>query len=78
MSNQSPFEIRLELLKMAKEMLEQEYYSEMNAIEVKHQFEIEVANRKGLPLPDRKTIPYPTEAQVIHKAAMLNEFVSKG
>ena len=32
MSNMTPFEIRLELLKMAKEMLEQDYYGKRELI----------------------------------------------
>ena len=78
MPNKTPFEIRLELLKMAKEMLEQEYFQTMNAIDMKYSFEIEEATRKGLPLPDKKTVDYPTETQVIAKAAELNTFVSNG
>ena len=76
MSNASPFEIRLELLKMAKEMLEQEYFQRVSGIDQKYGFEIEEAHRKGLPIPDRQVLPYPTEQDVIRKADTLNAFVS--
>jgi len=78
MSNKTPFEIRLELLKMAKEMLEQEYFGKMDAINQKYSFQLDEANRKGLPVPDRDAISFPTEAQVIAKATELNAFVSNG
>jgi hypothetical protein len=76
MPNASPFEIRLELLKMAKEMLEQEYFQKVQGIDQKYGFEIEEAHRTGKPIPDRKILPYPTEQDVIRKADALNAFVS--
>ena len=78
MSNKTPFEIRLELLKMAKEMLEQEYFGKIDVLNQKYQFQLDEANRKGTPIPDRDTIPYPSEAQIIAKATDLNAFVSNG
>jgi len=76
MPNASPFEIRLQLLKMAKEMLEHEYFQKTAGIDQKYSFLIEEAHRKGLPIPDRETVPYPTEQDVIRKADALNAFVS--
>ena len=76
MSNKTPFEIRLELLKMAKEMLEQEYFQKTSAIDQKYGFLLDDAQRKGTEIPDREQIAYPTEAQVIAKATELNAFVS--
>jgi len=76
MSNKTPFEIRLELLKMAKEMLEQEYFGKMDAINQKYGFQMEEAQRKGTEVPDREQVAYPTEDQIIAKAETLNAFVS--
>jgi len=76
MPNKTPFEIRLELLKMAKEMLEQEYFQKVQGIDQKYGFEIEEAHRTGKPIPDRQVLPYPTESEVIKKAESLNAFVS--
>jgi len=76
MSNKTPFEIRLELLKMAKEMLEQEYFQKTSAIDQKYGFQLEEAQRKGTAVPDREEVAYPTEEQIIAKAETLNAFVS--
>jgi len=76
MSNKTPFEIRLELLKMAKEMLEQEYFQKTSAIDQKYGFQMEEAQRKGTEVPDREQVAYPTEDQIIAKAETLNAFVS--
>lgn len=78
MSNKTPFEIRLELLKMAKEMLENEYFQKTSLIDRKYEFDMEEAQRKGLPCPERKSINYPTEEEVIKKANSLNKFISNG
>ena len=76
MSNKTPFEIRLELLKMAKEMLEQEYFQKTSAIDQKYSFQLDEAVRKGTNIPDRDQVDYPTEDQIIAKAETLNAFVS--
>ena len=78
MPNKTPFEIRLELLKMAKEMLEQEYFQKVDAVNQRYGFQLEEAQRKGLEVPAREEVPYITEAQVVAKAAELNAFVSNG
>jgi len=78
MSNKTPFEIRLELLKMAKEMLENEYYQEVSLLDRKYEFEMEEAQRRGLSCPERCSIKYPTEEEIIKKANALNKFVSNG
>jgi len=43
MSNMTPFEIRLELLKMAKEMLEEDYRSKREQISNDWSVKVEVA-----------------------------------
>lgn len=77
MSNMSPYEIRLEILKMAKEMLEQEYYGQREIVSNVWQSKVETARQSGLPIPEHPGYPkYPTEADVISKASALNGFIS--
>jgi hypothetical protein len=77
MSNLTPFEIRLELLKMAKEMLTEEYYGKRDQISQDWQVKVESAKLHGQQIPEHPALPpYPTENDVIAKAQSLNGFVS--
>ena len=77
MSNMTPFEIRLELLKMAKDMLTEDYYGRREVVSNDWQMKIESARLNGGAIPDHPGFPaYPSEAEVIAKAATLNGFVS--
>ena len=77
MSNLTPFEIRLELLKMAKEMLTEEYYGKRDQISQDWQVKVESAKLHGQQIPEHPALPpYPTENEVITKAQSLNGFVS--
>lgn len=74
----TPFEIRLELLKMAQTMLEQDYYGKREQISNDWQVKVENARHAGSVPPEHPGFPaYPTEAEVIAKAATLNGFVSQ-
>jgi len=74
----TPFEIRLELLKMAKEMLEQDYYGKRELIGNDWQVKVENARHAGQVPPDHPGFPaYPSEADIIAKAQTLNGFVSQ-
>ena len=78
MSNMTPFEIRLELLKMAKEMLEQDYYGKRELVSNDWQVKVENARHAGQVPPDHPGFPaYPSEADIIAKAQTLNGFVSQ-
>jgi hypothetical protein len=78
MSNLTPFEIRLELLKMAKDMLTEDYYGKREVINNDWQMKIESAKLNGGVVPDHPGFPpYPTEAEIIAKAQQLNGFVSQ-
>lgn len=78
MSNMTPFEIRLELLKMAKDMLTEEYYGKREVISNDWSTKIEVAKLNGGAIPDHPGFPaYPGEAEIIAKANALNGFVSQ-
>lgn len=78
MSNMTPFEIRLELLKMAKEMLTEDYYGKREQISQDWQVKVENARHAGAQPPDHPGFSaYPTEADIITKAQTLNSFVSQ-
>ena len=77
MSNMTPFEIRLELLKMAKDMLNDEYYGKREQISNDWQVKVDSAKINGGTIPDHPGFPaYPSEAEIIAKAQVLNGFVS--
>lgn len=77
MSNMTPFEIRLELLKMAKEMMVEDYYGKREIISNDWQMKVESARVNGVTIPEHPPFPqYPSESEVIAKATTLNGFVS--
>jgi proteasome lid subunit RPN8/RPN11 len=77
MSNMTPFEIRLELLKMAKDMLSDEYYGKREQISNDWQTKVDSAKINGGSIPDHPGFPaYPSETDIIAKATALNGFVS--
>ncbi len=74
----TPFEIRLELLKMAKEMLEQDYYGNREKISNEYAAKCDYAKIHGQPIPEHPGYPaFPSETDVIKKATELNGFVSQ-
>ncbi len=74
----SPFEIRLELLKMARDMLTEDYYGKRQIVDSNWQQQIELAKQTGVPSPSHPGYPaYPNEAEIISKATTLNNFVSQ-
>jgi hypothetical protein len=78
MSNMTPFEIRLELLKMAKDMLVEEYYGKREQVSSEWNLKADVAKIHGSEIPAHPGYPaYPTEADVVAKATQLNGFVSQ-
>ena len=78
MSNMTPFEIRLELLKMAKEMLEQDYYGNREKVSNEYASKCDFAKMNGQPIPEHPGFPaFPSETEVIKKATELNSFVSQ-
>ena len=78
MSNMTPFEIRLELLKMAKDMLSEDYFGKREQVNNDWQVKVENARHAGAQPPDHQGFPaYPTEIDIINKAQALNGFVSQ-
>jgi len=77
MSNLTPFEIRLELLKMAKDMLSDDYYGKREIISNEFSNKCDIAKIHGTEIPTHPGFPaYPSEADIIAKAQTLNGFVS--
>lgn len=77
MSNMTPFEIRLELLRMARDMLDAEYYGKREQISSQWHIDCESAKLRGEEPPKHPDFPpYPTEQEITAKAIALNGFVS--
>lgn len=76
--SKTPFEIRLELLKMAKEMLEQDYFSKREQISSDWNSQVNAAMNSNITPPVHPGFPeYPSELDIIQKAHVLNSFISK-
>lgn len=77
MSNLTPFEIRLQLLQMAKELLLEEYHSSKDRLTNEWNVKVESAKLNGQAIPEHPAFPtYPSENEIIAKAQSLNGFVS--
>jgi hypothetical protein len=73
----TPFEIRLELLKMAKDMLGDDYYGKREVVANQYAAECDAAKQKGDNPPKHPGYPsFPSEQDIITKAQALNVFVS--
>jgi hypothetical protein len=79
------YEIRLELLKMAKEMLEQDWHAQRDAVMTDYSTKVSLAHGRAesmgfanADMPAAPTFkPFPTEEEIIKKAKVLNEFVAQ-
>jgi len=79
------YEIRLELLKMAKEMMEQDWHAQREAVMTDYSTKVSLAHGKAesqgfasAEMPAQPTFrPFPTEEEIIKKAKVLNEFVAQ-
>lgn len=71
--SKTPFEIRLQLLEMAKDLLTQEYYVKKELAMLGWHAKLE--SDKASPIP--KIGSMPSEDQIIEKAKKLNAFVSQ-
>lgn len=73
----TPFEIRLELLRMAKDMLYDDYNAQRDKITQDWNIKCETAKTKGETPPEHPGLPtIPSEQDIINKAQTLNGFVS--
>ena len=77
MSNMTPFEIRLELLKMARDMLYDDYNAQRDRLSQDWNVKCDTAKAKGEVPPEHPALPtIPSEQDIINKAMTLNGFVS--
>ncbi len=75
--NQTPYVVRLELLKMAREILTEDYYGKREFIVLDWQERVAHCREKGSVPPALPQFPpFPTETDIINKAKQLNQFVS--
>lgn len=75
--NKTPYEIRLEILKISKDILTESFYQQREAERLYWETESEMARKDNKTLPFLKyTSSFPTEDQIIEKAKKLNDFVS--
>jgi hypothetical protein len=75
MTTANGYQIRLELLKMAKEMLEQDWHAQRDAVMTDYHTK---ASRDENFIPAPPTFKsFPTEEEIIKKAKVLNEFVAQ-
>jgi hypothetical protein len=74
----TPYEIRLELLKMAQTLVTDEYSYNTEASEEQWRTQVDAAKIAGTTSPDYPQLPpFPTEADIVKKAEQLNLFVSQ-
>ena len=77
------YTIRLELLKMAKDMLEQDWHASRQVTQQQWEHQVNLAQRTAArdslteaitPAPTFR--PFPSEAEIISTATALNQFIS--
>jgi hypothetical protein len=74
----TPYEIRLELLKMAKDMLTDDYHTRHDSLQQQWHTQVDAAKIAGTQSPDFPALPaFPTEDEIVKKAEALNQFVSQ-
>ena len=71
--SKTPYEIRLELLTLAKEILQAPVYEKRNKLSDEYHSKLTDANRETFPYP---TLPdFPSTTDIISKAEELKKFV---
>ena len=74
--SKTPYEIRLDLLKMANEILVTPVFQTRDALMQEYHSKLTDANRETHPFP---VLPgFPSSSDIIAKATELNKFVSQG
>ena len=75
--SKTPYEIRLEVLKMAQEAEMQNFYANREALMNNWQVEVETARNHNKIPPAMPTMPeFPTQEAVVSKAQFLGEFIN--
>lgn len=72
--SKTPFEIRLELLTLAKEILQAPVYEKRSQLADEYHSKLTDANRATMPFPTMPDLPSTTD--IVAKAEELNKFVS--
>lgn len=73
--SKTPYEIRLELLKLAKESLFEPVYNKRDSLKDEYYSKVTDENKGTVPYP---TLPdFPSTADIVAKAEELNKFVSQ-
>jgi hypothetical protein len=74
----TPYEIRLSLLQMAKDLLTDDYHTKRNSLEQEWATKVDAAKIAGTESPSFPALPtFPTENEIVKKAEALNLFVSQ-
>jgi len=77
MANKTPFEIRLEVLKMAQDLYMSNWYANKDKAQTEYQTKFQIAERDGVKFDEELEVPpFPSEVDIIAKAEKLNAFIS--
>ena len=77
MANKTPFEIRLEVLKMAQDLYMSNWYANKEKAQTEYQTKFQIAERDGQVFSESLDVPdFPNEVDIIAKAEKLNAFIS--
>lgn len=72
----NPYEVRLEVLKMAAGMLNDEYYGKRQVIDENWQTQVTTARENNTIPPNHPGFPdFPTEEKILEKANKLYKFI---
>lgn len=75
--SQTPYEIRLELLKMAKEIVEQNWYAVKEMTMLDWNLAVDLAKETRQPIPPHPEIIPMHQSEIMAVAEQLNGFVSR-
>jgi hypothetical protein len=79
MREKNPYEIRLEILQMAKDSLHEKWNANNYALQEHYNVKTQRAMETEADIPaPYEPLPFPSERDIIAKARELNEFVSNG
>ena len=77
MASKTPFEIRLEVLKMAQDLYMSNWYANKDKAQTEYQTKFQIAERDGVNFDEKLEVPpFPSEVDIIAKAEKLNAFIS--
>lgn len=75
--SKTPYEIRLEVLALAKDIAVEHYYTNREKLINRWDREAENARSVGAPIPPMPEIPeFPTEEAIVEKAQFLSEYIN--